>query len=120
MASHRSVRIYGWFHSSSVHPSASPTPPGRSSPPHVARVARVKGIVGVIGGHNKSTVWMKVRSEEVVVKDANDFFNTARHSIYHVIFFSFKNEKWPVREQQPLRTRDWSHTCLLRGFQGTI
>ena len=44
----------------------------------------------VIGGRAKATVQMKVRARNVVVKDANDFFEAAHRFIPEITFFVYR------------------------------
>lgn len=79
--------------------------------------AHGKGLVDVIGGRAKSTVWMKVRARRAVVKNANDFFNVASRFIPGITFFYVP--ECVIREEATINTvRDaWADTLSVVGIR---
>lgn len=79
--------------------------------------AHGKGLVDVIGGRAKSMIWMKVRSGKVIVKDANDFFNTARHYLPGITFLYIPESV--IREDANIRRikESWDDTLGIVGIR---
>ena len=80
--------------------------------------AHGKGLVDVIGGRSKATVWMNVRARNVVVKDASDFFEAANRFVPGITFLHIP--ECIVRAEATIsKINDmWANTPSVVGIRG--